>query len=181
MLTELRAKPDAASVQLVQATMQAFELFERRFELIFSAFRAFQHLDEVADQLACLARVRAHLAPRGIFAFDVFNPRLERLATSIEAEVADLEFEHQGRRVRRFAQNVRDPARQVTTLKTRYVEYEADHAVREVQATLTMRWFYRFELEHLLHRAGFRKVEIFGDFDGSPVTAESPALVVVAA
>ena len=47
-------------------------------------------------------------------------------------------------------------------------------------ASFAMRWFWRYELEHLLARAGFREIEIHGDFDRSPISADSPAFVVVA-
>ena len=40
--------------------------------------------------------------------------------------------------------------------------------------------FWRYELEHLLCRAGFTQVELFGDFDRSPIRRDSPALLVVA-
>ena len=45
---------------------------------------------------------------------------------------------------------------------------------------LSMRWFWRYELEHLLHRAGFTDVTIHGNFDRSPVGRTSPAFVVLA-
>jgi len=54
--------------------MQRFDLGAERFALIFSAFRAFQHLYAVEDQLACLSRARRHQAPGGLLASDVFNP-----------------------------------------------------------------------------------------------------------
>jgi len=41
-----------------------------------------------------------------------------------------------------------------------------------------MRWFWRYELEHLLHRAGFTQIEIFGDFDRSR-SEEFPAFLIV--
>jgi len=31
-----------------------------------------------------------------------------------------------------------------------------------------MRYFFRYEMEHLLTRCGFRVLEVLGDFDGSP-------------
>lgn len=92
MLDEFRRKPGAGTIALSCARMQSFDLGDRRFRLIYSAFRAFQHLEAVDDQLACLARVRAHLAPGGVFAFDVFNPRLERIALDDEPEAQDLVF-----------------------------------------------------------------------------------------
>jgi hypothetical protein len=43
-----------------------------------------------------------------------------------------------------------------------------------------MRWYVRAELVHLLARGGFHVQEIFGDFDGSPLTDSSPEQVVCA-
>jgi len=40
--------------------------------------------------------------------------------------------------------------------------------------------FTRYELEHLLARAGFHDVSIYGDFDRSPCVPGCPELVVVA-
>jgi hypothetical protein len=44
-----------------------------------------------------------------------------------------------------------------------------------------MRYFFRFELEHLLARAGFEITEFFGNFDRSPFTDSSPEMIVIAA
>ena len=40
-----------------------------------------------------------------------------------------------------------------------------------------MRYFFRYELEHLLVRCGFRVENVYGDFDGRPV---GPELIFVA-
>ena len=39
---------------------------------------------------------------------------------------------------------------------------------------------FRYELEHLLVRAGFRVVALYGDYDRSPFADGSPAMIVVA-
>src|ERR1700693_3291004 len=80
MLEEFRRKDPPGNLRLLAGGMESFDLAPDRFPLIFSAFRAFQHLLTVEDQLACLAAVRRHLAPGGRFAFDVFAPKLERVA-----------------------------------------------------------------------------------------------------
>jgi SAM-dependent methyltransferase len=180
MLEEFRCKPGAWAVTLACARMESFDLPGRNFRLIYSAFRAFQHLDTVEQQLACLARVRAHLAPGGRLAFDVFNPRLDILARETDPEEIDLTFQVDGREVKRFATVRRDRVRQVIDVTMRYVEERAAGATLETTVAFTMRWFWRYELEHLLHRAGFADVEIYGDFDRSPVGPGSPAFVVVA-
>lgn len=180
MLDQFRRKPGGDRVNLVCSRMESFNFGAQRFRLIFSAFRAFQHLDTVEQQLACLARVRAHLAPGGLFAFDVFNPRLERMALAVEPESLDLSFNFEGRPVKRYVGATRDRATQLISIRMRYVEETGGGTVKESVVDLSMRWFWRYELEHLLHRAGFTDVTIHGDFDRSPVTAASPAFVVLA-
>jgi hypothetical protein len=56
----------------------------------------------------------------------------------------------------------------------------AGRSAEETRVTFSMRWFWRYELEHLLHRTGFTNVEMFGDFDRSPIRRDSPAFLVVA-
>jgi len=102
MLDALRAKSSFPNLRLVHAPMQRFDLGGDRFGLVYSAFRAFQHLYTVEDQLACLACIRRHLAPGGRFAFDVFQPRLQRMGQSEEPEFLELRFEHGGESVARF-------------------------------------------------------------------------------
>ncbi|MGH7292425.1 MAG: hypothetical protein ACREJT_14500, partial [Myxococcota bacterium] len=69
---------------------------------------------------------------------------------------------------------------QLMTVRFRYERWRDGRLVGNEHATFQMRWFWRFELEHLLARAGFASVEIFGDFERRPVGAETPAFVVVA-
>jgi SAM-dependent methyltransferase len=178
MLARLRAR--APGVRTVEGDMRDFDLGGARFALIYSAFRAFQHLEEVEDQLRCLACVRTHLAAGARFAFDVFNPRLDLLASDDDSEFEDLRFEQDGEDIARYARVARDRARQCLRVAFRYERRASGRVVGDAHAEVTMRWFYRYELLHLMHRAGFAEVEIHGDFDGSPVSGESPALVVVA-
>lgn len=183
MLEAFRAKAgELPSLRLVRARMQDFDLGQGRFALIFSAFRAFQHLYTVEDQLACLARVRRHLAPEGALAFDVFNPRLSRLAPDREPEAEDTRFElpDGDEVVRHTAVIERDPSAQIQQIQMRYERRRAGQVVASQVTRFAMRWFYRFELEHLAARAGFRDVEIFGDFDRTPPGPGTPALVVLA-
>ena len=178
MLDQLALR--APSVQRVRGDMRDFELPGRRFALIFSAFRPFQHLVEVDDQLRCLARVRAHLAPGGCLAFDVFRPRPDLLSLPRQPEAEDVRFELDGEQVKRFAQVERDNDAQTLRVRFRYERSVGERVVGNDHAAFTMRWFFRFELLHLLARAGFDDVRIFGDFDRSPVGPESPAYVVLA-
>ncbi len=180
MLAALTAKSPPANLRLVQASMQDFDLQGDRFALIFSAFRAFQHLYTVRDQLACLACVRRHLAPGGCFAFDVFNPRLARIALPEEPEEEDLRFELDGDLVVRFASVRRQPDLQLQRVHMRYERRHGGEVVSNEQVSFDMRHFYRYELEHLLRRAGFEDLTLYGDFDRSPLGVDSPALIHLA-
>jgi len=180
MLARLREKGVPPSLRLVQAPMQRFDLGADRFALIYTAFRGFQHLYTVEDQLACLACVRRHLAPGGAFAFDVFNPRLERMGASEEPEREGLRFELGGEPVVRYESVQRDAARQLLRVRMRYQRHRAGGEPASEEVEFQMRWFYRYEIEHLLARAGFRDVAIYGDFAGSPFAAGSPEIIAVA-
>jgi SAM-dependent methyltransferase len=180
MLDVLRGKPGARDVRLWRAQMQRFDLAGSRFPFIYSAFRVFQHLYSIDDQLGCLRCVRDHLEPGGCFAFDVFNPRLERVAQSHEPEVQDLSWNDGTDVIRRYVSVERRVAEQMMTLDMRFERRRDGVVVGAEHERIHLRWFHRFELLHLLARGGFNDVEIYGDFDGSAVTTRSPALVVVA-
>ena len=180
MLERLREKGAPPSLRLVQGAMQRFDLGAERFALIYTAFRGFQHLYTVEDQLACLACVRRHLAPGGAFAFDVFNPRLDRMGGSEDPEREGVRFELDGEQVVRHERVQRDPGTQLLRVRMRYERRRAGGNPVNQEVEFQMRWFYRFEIEHLLARAGFQEIAIYGDFARSPFAAGSPEIIAVA-
>jgi SAM-dependent methyltransferase len=74
-----RAAAANASVEFVLGDMRSFSL-GRQFALIFIARNSLLHLHSTDDILAAFAKVRQHLAPGGIFAYDIFNPNVHLLA-----------------------------------------------------------------------------------------------------
>ena len=74
-----RAAAASASTAFVQGDMRHFAL-GRAFSLVFVARNSLLHLLSTEDLLAAFAAVRRHVAPGGIFAFDIFNPDVRRLA-----------------------------------------------------------------------------------------------------
>lgn len=180
MLDVFRQQNPPDNLRLVEGALQNFDLGEERFALIFSAFRVFQHLYTVDDQLACLARVRSHLAPGGALAFDAFVPRLERMWILDEPEAEDARFEQGGDEIVRYASVRRNLLEQLTEVCMRYERRRGGQVVGNETVEFQMRHFYRYELEHLLQRAGFDEVELYGDFDGTPFGAEATSFVVVA-
>jgi hypothetical protein len=43
-----------------------------------------------------------------------------------------------------------------------------------------LRYFFRYEVEHLLGRCGFKVAAEYGDFDRTPIRDESPEMIFVA-
>jgi SAM-dependent methyltransferase len=179
MLDALRAKGPPANLRLFAAPMQDFDLAPERFALVFSAFRGFQHLYTVEAQLACLACVRRHLAPGGRLAFDVFQPDLSRLAVD-EEESEDARFVQDGVEVVRRVAVTRDRLTQTMRLELRWERWNAGTLVGEERTTLRMRWFHRYELEHLLARAGFAVEALYGGFDRRSLGPDAAEIVIVA-
>jgi SAM-dependent methyltransferase len=73
MLRLLREK--VPELEVVEGDMRSFDL-ARRFRMITMPFRGLSHMLDVDAQLGCLACVKRHLAPDGVFAFDVFDRRV---------------------------------------------------------------------------------------------------------
>jgi len=179
MLARLHQRAGEECPTLFYGRMQDFDLSPRRFQLVYSAFRPFQHLYTVEDQLACLHTVLRHLEPGGRFAFDVFNPKLDRVYDLTEPESGDLRFRIDGHEVVRYVSLRRAPAQQMVEATMRFETLEQGQVIKNETELIRMRWFTRFELEHLMARAGYENVTIYGDFDRSPVEHGSPELVVV--
>ena len=58
-------------VKLVQGDMRDFYL-GKKFALVTTPFRPFQHLITIEDQIKCLENIQNHLEPGGKFILDIF-------------------------------------------------------------------------------------------------------------
>ena len=183
---KLAAEPDAvrARASLVLADMRRFEL-DQVFGLAMIPFRPFQHLLTVEDQLSCLGAIRRHLCPGGVLVLDLFNPSLAMLTDDSKLSEYGDEPEFvtpSGDRViRRFRVARRDLPRQVQDLEMIYHVTAPDGGTRRLVESFRMRHLFRYEVEHLLIRAGFAEVDVFADFEGTPFGAVYPGELVVRA
>lgn len=189
MLARCREKlaaqpPDVrARVRLVHANMTAFDLAEK-FSLVTAPFRAFQHLISIDDQLACLRGVHRHLASGGRLILDMFQVHPSGLGgpewmrereDTPETPLPD------GRSFRRTARIISfNRAEQVNEVEFAvYLTYPDGRTERHTQS-FPFRYFFPKEVEHLLARAGFRVVTVFGDFSRSPLANDSPEMLTLA-
>jgi len=163
---------------LHEGDMRDFDL-RRTFALVTIPFRAIAHVLDADGHVRLFRNMRNHLAPEGRLVFDFFQPNLKFLAEPRE-EKLDFEREEDGRKIRRFHSAVPHPWSQVTDVTFRWEIEDAGGAVEEHRVDFPMRWFYRFELEHVLARAGLVVESILGGFDGAPLGEDSREMIFVA-
>ena len=175
MLALFRAKNPPANVCLIESSMETVNVDAERFRLVTIPFRALSHLLSVDAQLATLERVQRQLAPGGVLALDVFDPKLERIALSEEKESLSARFYEGKHEIRRWESIRRDATTQIMSVTFRF---EGGPSELTGSTEIQLRWFYRYELEHLLARAGFTDVSFFGGFDRRPWTAGGETIVI---
>jgi SAM-dependent methyltransferase len=170
-------------VRLVRGDMTDFDLAES-FHLAIVPFRAFLHVIAVEDQLACLKCINRHLTPGGHLIIDVFQVDLRRItnprATEESEDFAEYELPN-GRRLRRTSRFAAfHPADQVNDVEMIYYLTNLDGTTERIVQAFPFRYIFRYEMEHLLARCGFKVVDLFGNFDKSPLVDNSPEMIFVA-
>jgi len=171
-----RAATAGAAVEFVEGDMRGFDLGVA-CGLIFVARNSLLHLTTASDFAATLAAVRRHLAPGGVFAFDVFNPDVRILARS-PGERAFVMRAHSERygELTVEATSDYDAATQVNRA-TWYISTpdQPDCWV----APIHLRSIFPQELPLLLAASGFRLLQRMGDLQGGPFTSSSARQVCV--
>ena len=176
---------DRSRARLVRGDMRNLDL-SASFPLVTVPFRPFQHLLTVDDQLRCLERLRRHVDDGGQFILDVFNPGLHYLAAdNIGVEIGEepeFTMPDGSRVVRTYRTTSRDLFNQIIEVELIYYVTHTDGREERLVDAFPLRYLFRFELEHLLARSGFRLERMYGGFDGTPYgsTAYPGELIAVA-
>jgi len=191
MLSKCREKLAAESPEvrsrahLHTGDMRTFHL-GKKFKLVTVPFRPFQHLITVEDQLACLATIQQHLEPDGKLILDLFNPSLKFLADeSILGQERGDQPEFilpDGRSVkRRDCIAKRDLLKQVQDIELIHYVTHPDGRTERLVDAFPMRYFFRYEVEHLLVRAGFAVESVFADYEKRPYGSTYPGELIFVA
>jgi ubiquinone/menaquinone biosynthesis C-methylase UbiE len=149
--------------------------------LVTIPFRSFLHLVTTDDQRACLDHVYRSLVPGGRLALNLFVPDPEFIvANEGRRRLIDEFTDERGRRCELW----HEPAYEVTTqrlhLRAICETYDGERLADVQETTLELRMVYRYEMEHLLLRAGFEIEDLYGWFDGRSLTEEAREMVWVA-
>jgi SAM-dependent methyltransferase len=177
MVARVRAKltePQRHRIRLADAVSAPFE---RRYALILAPFRVLSHVEETSDQLRLLNNVHAHLRPGGRFVFDLYVPDPRILADGM-AEQVDFDGEHApGRRLRRLVSARSDVVSQRTHARMRFL-WDDDGGERQGEWEFVLRFYFRYELEHLVARSRLTLETLHGDFSGGALAPDSKEFVV---
>jgi SAM-dependent methyltransferase len=175
--------PDVqARVSLVHADMRDFDL-EAQFALITIPFGPFNCLVSTEEQIHCLDCIRQHLSDAGTLVMDLWYPNLRELPASengAEIYTAQTPFKMpDGRNVTWGIRNTSvDYGRQIIYEEMFYSIQHPDGHREQLLYPSPMRYFFRYEVEHLLARTGLRPECIYSDFDKEPFGSKYPSELV---
>lgn len=151
---------------------------QQKFDLVIAPFRVMMHLIEKEDQLRALNHVYQNLNRGGIFVFDVFIPDLKALITGVQNQV-DFDGEYlPGKHLRRIVSTRPDLLNQIIHVNFR-IEWDENGEIKTEDWDLPLRYFFRFELEHLVERSRFKSYSILGDYSGNLLNPDSKDYIVV--
>jgi len=178
MIEILRGKlAEEKQYRISEQSMVDFE-FPFQFDLIVAPFRVFMHILEKEDQLRALDNIYHHLRPGGRFIFDTFVPDLNQLIEGIN-DVTDFEGEYEpGKWLRRRVTTRPDLINQLIHIEFHLEWEEVGHRMEEKWA-LPLRFFFRYELEHLIERSPFDNYQILGDYAGNQLDKNSKEFILV--
>jgi SAM-dependent methyltransferase len=149
-----------------------------KFDLVIAPFRVFMHLIEKEEQLKALNNVYKHLKPGGRFIFDVFVPDLGQLLHGIN-NVTDFEGEYEpGKQLRRTVSTRPDLINQLINIDF-FLVWDDENGNKQEHWLTPLRYYFRYELEHLLDRSDFENYKILGDFNGNELNENSKEFILI--
>jgi SAM-dependent methyltransferase len=178
MIAQLKAKLDPVQHGRVSVADAVTMQRPRRYDLVLAPFRVLSHVTEVESQLRLLQNVYDHLSPGGRLIFDLYVPSPKLLSEGMH-EVLDFDGEHApGQRLKRYVSAHSDIVSQLTHCRMDFA-WDEEGCERRAAWEFMMRFFFRFELEHLIARSPLKLARLYGDFEEHPLTPDSKEFVVV--
>lgn len=180
---ELQPEEIRNRVRLVQGNMVDFALNEV-FDLVTTPFRSFQHLLSIEEQLDSLRCINNHLEMGGTFILDLFQVKYEKIHDPKYLEemedFAEIELSD-GRKLRRNSRvSAFHRAEQYNEVELIFYIVHPDGREERLVQAFPFRYFFRYEVEHLLTLCGFEVIDLFGNFNRSPLSNDSPEMIFIA-
>jgi len=153
--------------------------FPYKFDLIIVPFRVYSHLLTVEDQLAALNNAFDHLSEEGKLIFDVYVPAPAMIASGL-SNVIDFEGEYEpGKKFSRTVDMTADIVNQISDITMTFKwDQEDDREIVE-KWNFKFRFYFRYEIEHLISLSKLTLEKIYGDFYGGELKEDSKEFVVI--
>lgn len=185
MLTIARRKRKAAGISPQRLTFvhqNALRLnLRRQFDWIVLMFNTFLAFPTLREQDAVLQGVVRHLKPTGKFWVQMFQPNLEILSRpkSEKLDPALIYIPNLKRTVYRETTVIRDQAKQTQEVIFTYRWFDPKGRPKEQRLRFELTYLFPRELQILLERNGLAIEKLYGDYDASPLTADSPRIIAL--
>lgn len=184
---KLKKEPDATRqyVSIVTSDICGFRL-DKTFSLAVIPFGPFNYLINTDEQLNCLSCIHNHLDNNGLLVFDVWYPDNKELIKSEHDYhvVKDQPYftMEDGRKVQWGIINTSvDYNKQIIYEEMYYNVDYPDGRKEKLVYPSPVRFFYRYEIEHLLSRAGFTIRKLYSDFDRNEFGRTYPSELIIEA
>ncbi len=177
MLEVLREKlPSSDHYRVSNQNMTDFS-FHFKFDLIVAPFRVFMHVLEKENQLLALNHIYRYLKRGGRLIVDAFVPDLYLLLEPL-TRFKDFDGEYKsGQQLKRFVSTSPELLRQLIHV-TFDLEWQDGESLKKERWQVPLRYFFRYELEHLLDRSEFSSYHIYGDYQGGELDESSSEFLV---
>jgi hypothetical protein len=181
MLTQLREEQNTGKstpVPTILADMTAFQIQER-FSLIILPCNTYSTLDS-SDRRSTLNCVNQHLLSKGAFATSIPNPEILNSIETTEQPEIEMFFPHPetGNPVQVSYMLVKEIGK--ITFQWFYDHLYPDGQVKRVEVVTSHHLTTADQYIEEFYSAGCQVEALYGDFDYSPLSFESPNLIIIA-
>ena len=170
------------SLELVEADICEFDLTKRDFDLVIIPAHTLALVTDAQRQLEALKRCTMHMAPDAKLIFNLFNPN-DDLINDEPGErflLGVVEDDENGVRHILSGVNDFDVANQINHCVQTIETFDRDgHLLDSEDLQVVFRYLRHDQVLDLISRAGLRANEVYGDFDGSPLSEDSEEMIYI--
>lgn len=164
---EKRCRAENLTTLLLNQPIESLSL--KKYALIFIAVGSFQLISDRLEALKVLKILHSHLLPGGALILDTFIP-WDSIKESIESDYLSKDRKTissnrsiicpDGAEISLTSMTAIDPREQLEISNSQYEKRIDDKVISREGEELIVRWYYPYELELFLEKAGFSKVQM---------------------
>lgn len=176
------AAPLTGTLQLIEADMSMIDLQQKEFNLVIIPAHTLALVTDTGGQFETLVRCGEHMAPNATLIFNLFNPSDDLIhgdtdETFLLGVVEDDEY---GVRHVLTGTNDFDNERQINRCTQVIETINADgEAIDREELQVLFRYLHHQQVIDMLGHAGLQAMEVFGDFNGSPLIDDSDEMIYI--